>query len=154
MIPKVGKALVVPTTKTSCFLFVLDKCQLFWNIVFIYSLAFPTLIFWNLNCKSYCFILTSRNILSRTWYWILSFTQVWVQLNSAQFKNNLDSSEWSLFSLRETLLSHTENYSKKPGFCSNKSRHCAYIIYSVKTWFSKNLSVDITKMLKNSTVPV
>ena len=24
---------------------------------------------------------------------------------------------------------HTENYSKKKGFSSNKSRHCAYIIY-------------------------
>ena len=31
----------------------------------------------------------------------------------------------------------TENYSKKRGFRSNKSRHCAYIIYSVKTRFFK-----------------
>ena len=31
----------------------------------------------------------------------------------------------------------TENYSKKTGSPSNKSRHCAYIIYSVKTWFKK-----------------
>ena len=31
--------------------------------------------------------------------------------------------------------SDTENYSKKPGFRSNKTRHCAYIIYSVKTQF-------------------
>ena len=33
----------------------------------------------------------------------------------------------------------TMNYSKKPGFNLYQSRHCAYIIYSVKTW--KNLSV-------------
>ena len=31
----------------------------------------------------------------------------------------------------------TENHSKKPGFCSNKSRHCAYIIYSVNPQFFK-----------------
>ena len=31
----------------------------------------------------------------------------------------------------------TENYSKKTGFRPNKSRHCAYMIYSVKTRFFK-----------------
>jgi len=35
------------------------------------------------------------------------------------------------------VVQATENYSKKPGFRSNKSRHCAYIIYSVKTRFFK-----------------
>ena len=34
-------------------------------------------------------------------------------------------------------MSGTENYSIKPGFRSNKSRHYAYIIYSVKTRFFK-----------------
>ena len=35
----------------------------------------------------------------------------------------------------------TMNYPKKPGFNMYQSRHCAYITYSVKTWFLKNLSV-------------
>ena len=33
------------------------------------------------------------------------------------------------------------NYPKKTGFNLYESRHCAYITYSVKTWFLKNLSV-------------
>ena len=33
------------------------------------------------------------------------------------------------------------NYHKKPGFNLYQSRHCAYMTYSVKTWFSKVLSV-------------
>ena len=33
------------------------------------------------------------------------------------------------------------NYPKKPGFNKYQSRHCASIIYRVKTWFLKNLSV-------------
>ena len=33
------------------------------------------------------------------------------------------------------------NYPKKPGFNLYASRHCAYITYSVKTWFLKSLSV-------------
>ena len=36
-----------------------------------------------------------------------------------------------------TINNNTENYSKKTGFRSNKSRHCAFIIYSVKTRFFK-----------------
>ena len=32
---------------------------------------------------------------------------------------------------------YTENYSKKTGFRPKKSRHCAYIIYRVKTRFFK-----------------
>ena len=35
----------------------------------------------------------------------------------------------------------TMNYPKKTGFNLYESRHCAYITYSVKTWFFKNLSV-------------
>ena len=38
-------------------------------------------------------------------------------------------------------------YPKKPGFNLYQLRHCAYITYSVKTWFLKILSVgerDIT----------
>ena len=33
------------------------------------------------------------------------------------------------------------NYPKKPGFNLYQSRHCAYITYSVKTWFLKILSL-------------
>ena len=33
------------------------------------------------------------------------------------------------------------NYPKKPGFNLYQSQHFAYMIYSVKTWFLKNLSV-------------
>ena len=33
------------------------------------------------------------------------------------------------------------NYPKKPGLYLYESRHCAYITYSVKTWFLRNLSV-------------
>ena len=33
------------------------------------------------------------------------------------------------------------NYPKKPGFNLYRSRHCAYITYSVKTWCLKNLSI-------------
>ena len=39
------------------------------------------------------------------------------------------------------FVSNTMNYPKKPGFKLYQSRHCAYIIYSVKTWFLKNLYV-------------
>ena len=41
----------------------------------------------------------------------------------------------------KSVLSATENYSKKTGFRSNKSRHCAYITYSVKICFLELLSV-------------
>ena len=34
------------------------------------------------------------------------------------------------------------NYLKKTGFNLYQSRHCAYITYSVKTWFLKILSVS------------
>ena len=37
----------------------------------------------------------------------------------------------------------TMNYPKKPGFNLYQSRHSANITYSVKTWFSKILSVCI-----------
>ena len=40
------------------------------------------------------------------------------------------------------------NYSIKSGFNLYQSRHCAYITYTVKTWFLKNLSVS---KLKSST---
>ena len=36
---------------------------------------------------------------------------------------------------------NTLNYTKKPCFNPYQLRHCAYIPYSVKTWFLKNLSV-------------
>ena len=35
----------------------------------------------------------------------------------------------------------TMNYHKKTGFNLNQSRHCAYVTFSVKTWFLKILSV-------------
>ena len=35
----------------------------------------------------------------------------------------------------------TMNYPKKQVFNLYQLRHCAYITYSVKTWFLKNLSV-------------
>ena len=35
------------------------------------------------------------------------------------------------------VLCDTENYSKNTGFRSNKSRHCTFIIYRVKTRFKK-----------------
>ena len=35
----------------------------------------------------------------------------------------------------------TMHYPKKPGFNQYQSRHCAYIIFSVKTWFKKNIFV-------------
>ena len=41
-------------------------------------------------------------------------------------------------------LVYTVNYPKKPGFNLYQLRHCAYITYSVKTWFLKNLSVPAT----------
>ena len=34
------------------------------------------------------------------------------------------------------------NYTKKLGFNLYQSRHCAYITYSVKTWFLKILTVS------------
>ena len=33
------------------------------------------------------------------------------------------------------------NYPKKPGFNLYQSRHCAYITYSVKSWYFKKISV-------------
>ena len=39
----------------------------------------------------------------------------------------------------------TMNYPKKPGFNLYKSRHCASITYSVKTWFLKILFVATKK---------
>ena len=44
------------------------------------------------------------------------------------------------------------NYPKKTGFNLYESRNCAYITYSVKTWFLKNLSVrGITTKTKKIT---
>ena len=40
-------------------------------------------------------------------------------------------------------LIHTMNYPKKPGFNLYQSLHCAYITYSVKTWFFKPLSIAV-----------
>ena len=40
------------------------------------------------------------------------------------------------------------NYTKKPDFNLYQSRHCAYITYSVKTWFLKVLSVHPNKMFE------
>ena len=34
-------------------------------------------------------------------------------------------------------LRHTMDYPKKTGFNLYQSRHCAYITYSVETWFLK-----------------
>ena len=34
------------------------------------------------------------------------------------------------------------HYPKKPGFNLYQSRHCAYLTYSVKTWFLKILSIN------------
>ena len=39
------------------------------------------------------------------------------------------------------------NYPKKTGFNLYQSRHCAYMTYSVKTWFFKILSVSKIKEL-------
>ena len=39
--------------------------------------------------------------------------------------------------IKKTFSRATKNYSKKTGFRSNKLRHCAYIIYSMKTRFLK-----------------
>ena len=38
----------------------------------------------------------------------------------------------------------TMNYPKKPGFNHYQSPHCAYITYSVKTWFLKKFSVPMS----------
>ena len=46
----------------------------------------------------------------------------------------------------QNLLLNTMNYAKKTGFNIYESRHCAYITYSVKTWFLKNLSVYKTNL--------
>ena len=40
------------------------------------------------------------------------------------------------------LESYNELSKKKTGFNMYQSRHCAYITYSVKTWFVKILSGD------------
>ena len=40
-------------------------------------------------------------------------------------------------------LIHTMNYPKKTGFNLYQSLHCAYITYSVKTWFFKTLSIAV-----------
>ena len=40
------------------------------------------------------------------------------------------------------MFPHTMNYPKKTGLNLYQSRHCAYITYSMKTWFLKNLSVE------------
>ena len=42
---------------------------------------------------------------------------------------------------RSGCLPSTTNYPKKIGFNLYQSRHCAYITYSLKTWFLKNVSV-------------
>ena len=41
------------------------------------------------------------------------------------------------------------NYPKKPCFNLYESRHCAYITYSVKNWFLKNLSVPYSFIFVN-----
>ena len=38
------------------------------------------------------------------------------------------------------------NHPKKPGFNLYQSRHCAYVTYSVKTWFLKILSVTFATL--------
>ena len=54
---------------------------------------------------------------------------------------------------------HTEKYSKKAGFCSNKSKHCAYIIYRVKTRFFqtilyRNFTSNVPVHYLTSKVPI
>ena len=44
-------------------------------------------------------------------------------------------------------MKHTMNYPKKTGINLYQFQHCAYLTYSVKTWFLKNLSVVQEKML-------
>ena len=44
--------------------------------------------------------------------------------------------------VRVYIKHDTEIYFKKPGFRSNKSRHCAYIMYSVNTRFFKRDMLD------------
>ena len=41
-------------------------------------------------------------------------------------------SAWVIYII---VYGDTVNYSKKQGFHCNKSQHCAYTIYRVKTWF-------------------
>ena len=45
------------------------------------------------------------------------------------------------FYQKKTFFRTTMNYPKKPSFNLYQSRHCAYITYSVKTWFLKILSL-------------
>ena len=42
----------------------------------------------------------------------------------------------------EPIMAGTMNYPKKTCFNLFQSRHCSYILYSVKTWFLKILSVS------------
>ena len=49
---------------------------------------------------------------------------------------------------------YTENYSKEPGFRSYKSRHCAYIIHSVKTQSKLRESAGIAHFIKPYRDPV
>ena len=44
------------------------------------------------------------------------------------------------------------NYPKKTGFNLYQSRHCAYITYTVKTWFLKILSVSQKQFILSSTM--
>ena len=44
------------------------------------------------------------------------------------------------------VVCYNELSQKKPGLNLYQSRHCAYITYSVKTWFLKNLSVALDSL--------
>ena len=59
--------------------------------------------------------------------------------------------QWAVSpSCRSGLLAKgTMNYPKKTGFNLYQSRYCAFITYSVKTWFLKNLSVHQESGIKN-----
>ena len=48
---------------------------------------------------------------------------------------------WSSTNKSSVVNIYTMNYPKKTSFNLYQSRHCAYITYSVKTWFLKILSV-------------
>ena len=85
------------------------------------------------------------------------FSDLTVSLTSMDVHNSLKNSQ-TLLQRLQNLLGHivilaflmfqfrrdTMNYSKKKtGFNLYQSRHCAYITYSVNTWFYKILSVTL-----------
>ena len=49
------------------------------------------------------------------------------------------------------LFLNTKNYPKNPGFNLYQLRHCAYILYSVITWFLTNISVSYHRFVKVNT---